>query len=85
MIRPQIDPNVMPIVRNTNATSVTAVSYTHLDVYKRQPDVNVQVKQVAQAERVRTIQKKNPAKPADAVSPANPANPGPPNPTTPKP
>jgi tetratricopeptide (TPR) repeat protein len=49
------------------------------------PDVNVQVKQVAQAERVRTIQKKNPAKPADAVSPANPANPGPPNPTTPKP
>ena len=49
------------------------------------PDVNVQVKQVAQAERVRTIQKKNPAKPADAAPPANPANPGPPNPTTPKP
>ncbi|HXM43604.1 MAG TPA: tetratricopeptide repeat protein [Bryobacteraceae bacterium] len=43
------------------------------------PDVNVTVKQVAQAERVRTIQKKNPPKPADA------ANPAPPAPPTPKP
>lgn len=47
------------------------------------PDVNLQVRQVAQAERVRTIQKKNPPKPADA--PANPAAPPqPPNPN-PKP
>jgi tetratricopeptide (TPR) repeat protein len=38
-------------------------------------DINVQVKQVAQAERVRAIQKKNPAKPADAAPPANPAPP----------
>jgi tetratricopeptide (TPR) repeat protein len=45
------------------------------------PDVNVTVRQVAQAERVRSIQKKNP-KPADAAPPANPA---PPNPPTPKP
>ena len=49
------------------------------------PDVNVTVKQVAQAERVRAIQKKTPAKPADAAPPPNTANPGPPNPTTPKP
>jgi tetratricopeptide (TPR) repeat protein len=48
-------------------------------------DVNVTVRQVAQAERVRTIQKKNPAKPADAAPPASPANPGPPNPAAPKP
>ena len=45
-------------------------------------DINVQVKQVAQAERVRAIQKKNPAKPADAAPPANPA---PPKPEAPKP
>lgn len=44
------------------------------------PDINVQFKQVAQAERVRTIQKKGPAKPA-----APPANPAPPQPETPKP
>ena len=52
------------------------------------PDVNVQVKQVAQAERVRAFQKKNPPKPADAAPPAPPANPGnpaPPKPETPKP
>jgi tetratricopeptide (TPR) repeat protein len=52
-------------------------------------DVNVQVKQVAQAERVRVIEKKKgPAKPADAAPPANPANPGnpaPPKPEVPKP
>jgi tetratricopeptide (TPR) repeat protein len=50
------------------------------------PDINVTVKQVAQAERVRTIQKKSPPKPAaaaPAAPPANPANPGPP--TAPKP
>jgi tetratricopeptide (TPR) repeat protein len=34
------------------------------------PDVSVQVRQIAQAERVRTIQKKSPPKPADAVAPA---------------
>jgi tetratricopeptide (TPR) repeat protein len=45
-------------------------------------DVNVQVKQVAQAERVRAIQKKSPAKPAGAEPPANPA---PPKPEAPKP
>jgi hypothetical protein len=45
------------------------------------PDINAQVKQVAQAERVRTIQKKGPAKPADAA----PANPAPPKPEVPKP
>jgi len=33
-------------------------------------DINVQVRQVAQAERVRTFQKKNPPKPADAAPPA---------------
>jgi tetratricopeptide (TPR) repeat protein len=51
------------------------------------PDVNVTVRQVAQAERVRTFQKKNPPKPGDAAPPANPTppNPTPPNPTTPKP
>jgi len=52
------------------------------------PDINVQVKQVAQAERVRTFQKKNPPKPADAAPPANsaaPANPAPPKPESPKP
>ena len=45
-------------------------------------DVNVTVKQIAQAERVRTFQKKNPPKPADAPPPANPA---PPKPEAPKP
>jgi tetratricopeptide (TPR) repeat protein len=45
------------------------------------PDINVQVRQVAQAERVRTIQKKGPAKPADPA----PANPAPPKPEAPKP
>jgi len=45
-------------------------------------DINVQVKQVAQAERARAFQKKNPPKPADAAPPANPA---PPKPETPKP
>ena len=44
-------------------------------------DVNVQVRQVAQAERVRTFQKKNPPKPADARPPLRRR----PNPTTPKP
>jgi tetratricopeptide (TPR) repeat protein len=44
------------------------------------PDVNVQVRQVAQAERVRTFQKKNPPKPAGA-----PATPEPPKPDSPKP
>jgi len=44
-------------------------------------DVGAQVKQIAQAERVRTIQKKSPAKPADAP----PANPAPPKPEAPKP
>jgi len=46
------------------------------------PDASVPVKQIAQAERVRTMQKKNPAKPAEAAPPANPA---PPKPETPKP
>jgi tetratricopeptide (TPR) repeat protein len=45
------------------------------------PDVNVQVRQVAQAERVRTFQKKGPVKPADAAAPATPA---PPKPDAPK-
>jgi tetratricopeptide (TPR) repeat protein len=45
-------------------------------------DINVQVRQVAQAERVRAIQKKNPPKPPDAAPPANPA---PPKPEVPKP
>lgn len=45
-------------------------------------DINAQVKQVAQAERARTIQKKSPPKPAD---PAPPANPAPPKPEVPKP
>ena len=45
-------------------------------------DVNVTVRQIAQAERVRTIQKKGPAKPADGAAPANPA---PPKAETPKP
>jgi tetratricopeptide (TPR) repeat protein len=45
------------------------------------PDINAQVKQVAQAERVRTVQKKTPPKPADAA----PANPAPPKPEAPKP
>jgi tetratricopeptide (TPR) repeat protein len=44
-------------------------------------DVNVQVRQVAQAERVRAFQKKGPAKPADGA----PANPAPPKPEAPKP
>jgi tetratricopeptide (TPR) repeat protein len=45
-------------------------------------DINVQFKQVAQAERVRTIQKKGAAaKPADAA----PATPAPPKPEAPKP
>jgi tetratricopeptide (TPR) repeat protein len=44
-------------------------------------DINVQVKQVAQAERVRTFQKKNPPKPADAAPPATAA---PPKPEAPK-
>jgi tetratricopeptide (TPR) repeat protein len=41
------------------------------------PDINVQFKQVAQAERVRTFQKKNPPKPADAAPAATPAPPKP--------
>jgi len=49
------------------------------------PDINVQVKQVAQAERVRAFQKKNPPKPAEAAPPANPANPAPPKPEGQKP
>jgi tetratricopeptide (TPR) repeat protein len=32
-------------------------------------DINVQVRQIAQAERARALQKKNPAKPADAAQP----------------
>jgi tetratricopeptide (TPR) repeat protein len=48
-------------------------------------DINLQVRQVAQAERVRAIQKKGGAKPGAAAPPANPANPGPPQPETPKP
>jgi tetratricopeptide (TPR) repeat protein len=49
------------------------------------PDVNTTVRQVAQAERVRTIQKKNPPKPADAAPPATPpATPEPPKPEAPK-
>ena len=44
------------------------------------PDINVTVRQIAQAERVRTFQKKAPAKPADAVPAANPAPPKPDNP-----
>ena len=47
------------------------------------PDLNVQVKQVAQAERARSILKRGgAAKPADAAPPANPA---PPKPDAPKP
>ncbi|MGA3040665.1 MAG: hypothetical protein ABSF54_07755 [Bryobacteraceae bacterium] len=46
------------------------------------PDINVQVKQVAQAERVKSIQKKGAGKPADAAQPADPA---PPKPDVPKP
>jgi len=46
-------------------------------------DANVKVRQVAQAERVRTFQKKGPAKPADAAPPA--ATPAPPKPDAPKP
>jgi tetratricopeptide (TPR) repeat protein len=46
-------------------------------------DINVTVRQIAQAERVRTIQKKGgPPKPADAAPPASPA---PPKPDAPKP
>ncbi len=44
------------------------------------PDINVTVRQIAQAERVRTFQKKAPAKPADAAPAANPAPPKPDNP-----
>ena len=43
-------------------------------------DVSVTVKQIAQAERVRAFQKKNPPKPADAA----PAAPAPPKPATPQ-
>jgi tetratricopeptide (TPR) repeat protein len=46
------------------------------------PDVSVQVKQIAQAERVRSIQKKSPPKPADAAAPAPTT---PPKPEVPKP
>lgn len=45
------------------------------------PDTSVQVKQVAQAERVRAFQKKNPTKPADPGA----ANPAAPKPEPPKP
>lgn len=45
-------------------------------------DVDVRVKQVAQAERVRTFQKKNPPKPPAAAPPASPA---PPDATPPQP
>jgi tetratricopeptide (TPR) repeat protein len=47
-------------------------------------DINPQFRQVAQAERVRTIQKKNPPKPADAAAPAPPAPTTPPKPEAPK-
>jgi tetratricopeptide (TPR) repeat protein len=46
-------------------------------------DANVTVRQVAQAERVRAFQKKNPGKPADAATPNAP--PAPPKPDAPKP
>ncbi len=45
-------------------------------------DVDVRVRQVAQAERVRTFQKKNPPKPAAAAPAASPA---PPDATPPQP
>jgi len=45
-------------------------------------DINVQVRQVAQAQRVRAFQKKGPAKPADAAPPA--ATPAPTKPDAPK-
>jgi tetratricopeptide (TPR) repeat protein len=48
-------------------------------------DINVTVRQIAQAERVRAFQKKGPIKPADAAPAANPANPAPPKPDAPKP
>jgi len=51
------------------------------DRVKALPDASVQVKQIAQAERVRAWQKKNPPKPADAP----PAAPAPPKPDAPKP
>ena len=45
------------------------------------PDINVQVRQVAQAERVRAFEKRKASKPADAAG----ANPPPVKPETPKP
>ncbi len=46
------------------------LAIAEFDKVMAMPDINVQVKQVAQAERVRTFQKKNPPKPADAAAPA---------------
>jgi len=47
------------------------------DKVKALPDASAQIKQIAQAERVRAWQKKNPPKPADAPPPANTAPPKP--------
>lgn len=52
------------------------------DKVKALPDASVQVKQIAQAERVRAWQKKNPPKPGDTPPPADQA---PPKPEAPKP
>jgi hypothetical protein len=56
-----------------------------VDKVMAMPDINVTVRQIAQAERVRAFQKKGPAKPADAAPAASPANPAPPKPDAPKP